>query len=210
MGACQLDLLQRSTVRRRTHAHTPPVHALQIVPTNYFTRLGMVLETSQYSVGEYQLDLVQPGMAGRATAQHPQQGGSDTHAHGASTSMPYVAMLYDLSPIIVTIDQSPATLLHFLVRLCAVVGGAVALTGLLDKAVHALMVGAGYVAQRSSGGGGSSMVSGAGMMSGSGMASGGGMGGMAGGGIRPGSAAGDFRPRSAAGSYMPGSFQPAM
>jgi hypothetical protein len=40
-----------------------------------------------------------------------------------------VDLMYDLSPIVVTINERPPSLLHLLVRLCAVVGGAFAITG---------------------------------------------------------------------------------
>ncbi|KAG5596400.1 hypothetical protein H5410_037632 [Solanum commersonii] len=44
-----------------------------------------------------------------------------------------VYFLYDLSPITVTIREERRNFLHFITRLCAVLGGTFALTGMLDK-----------------------------------------------------------------------------
>ncbi|OIT23006.1 hypothetical protein A4A49_63494, partial [Nicotiana attenuata] len=46
---------------------------------------------------------------------------------------PAVYFLYDLSPITVTIREERRSFLHFITRLCAVLGGTFALTGMLDK-----------------------------------------------------------------------------
>lgn len=54
-----------------------------------------------------------------------------------------VYFLYDLSPITVTIREERRSFLHFITRLCAVLGGTFALTGLvtcfswLSLTVHA-------------------------------------------------------------------------
>lgn len=64
---------------------------------------GGVTETHQYSVTEYTQPL-QPNYA------------------------PAVDVHYDLSPIVMTINERPPSLLHFIVRLCAVIGGAFAIT----------------------------------------------------------------------------------
>lgn len=166
---------------------------LKIVPTVYHTRVGVMMETSQYSVGEYAMPLRGPNGNGNGN-HHPQptstqtqpghpadpkdkdgnvhkiaQGsgvgpagagasGGDTHP----TSMvqnAFVDFSYDLSPIVNEINASPGSLLHFMVRLCAVVGGVLSVTRMADKIVHALLVSAGYVTvPRTSGGGGFSKV----------------------------------------------------
>lgn len=90
----------------------------QIVPTEYTTRLGQTLETGSYSVSEYAVPLLAPGATG----------------HGKKD--PFVDLIYDLSPIVMHVKQSPLDLLHFLVRLCAVVGGALSVTRLFDGLVH--------------------------------------------------------------------------
>jgi endoplasmic reticulum-Golgi intermediate compartment protein 3 len=50
--------------------------------------------------------------------------------------LPSVIFLYDFSPITVNIAVKRRSLLHLLVRFCAVVGGVFAVTGLLDSWVH--------------------------------------------------------------------------
>ncbi|KAI8477518.1 MAG: endoplasmic reticulum vesicle transporter-domain-containing protein [Monoraphidium minutum] len=98
---------------------------IKIVPTEYTTRLGAQLETGSYSVSEYAVPLLAPGAAG----------------HGKHD--PFVDLVYDLSPIIMHVRQSPLDLLHFLVRLCAVVGGALSVTRLFDGLVHGAVLVAG-------------------------------------------------------------------
>ncbi|KAG0597397.1 hypothetical protein M758_UG335000 [Ceratodon purpureus] len=44
-----------------------------------------------------------------------------------------VYFVYDLSPIVVTITEHKRNFGHFITRLCAVLGGTFALTGMLDK-----------------------------------------------------------------------------
>ncbi|KAI8463959.1 MAG: endoplasmic reticulum vesicle transporter-domain-containing protein [Monoraphidium minutum] len=116
---------------------------IKIVPTEYTTRFGSLLETSQYSVTEYAMPLY---VAGDAT-------------HSAVRRDPFVDLVYDLSPIVMRIRQAPLGLLHFVVRLCAVVGGALSVTRLLDTLVDAVLralgaPGGGRRGSASSGGGG--------------------------------------------------------
>eukprot|EP00887_Chlorella_sp_A99_P002325 scaffold10.g2325.t1 len=61
-----------------------------------------------------------------------------THQYSGEEQPPAVFLLYDLSPIMVVIRESRPGLLHLLVRICAVVGGAFAVTGLWDRIVHRL------------------------------------------------------------------------
>lgn len=88
---------------------------IKVVPTDYYTLWGRRRHTHQYSVTEY---------------YHPLEEGEE--------QPPAVFLLYDLSPIMVVIRESRPGLLHLLVRICAVVGGAFAVTGLWDRIVHRL------------------------------------------------------------------------
>ncbi|GBF88593.1 hypothetical protein Rsub_01308 [Raphidocelis subcapitata] len=112
---------------------------IKIVPSQFTSRMGAVLESNSYSVSEYALPLLQQGQAG----------------HGKRDA--FVDLVYDLSPIVMRIRQSPLGLLHFLVRLCAVVGGAVSVTRLCDGLVHGTARALGLVdgGARSSSGSGS-------------------------------------------------------
>ena len=83
---------------------------LKVVPTTFKRGYGRMVQSNQFSVTEY--DAAQP------------QGGMQ---------MPAVWFLYDLSPISVDIVESHPSLLHFLTRMCAVVGGGFTVTGVLSR-----------------------------------------------------------------------------
>ncbi len=79
-------------------------------------RTGYVVDTNQYSVTEYYSPI-----------------------HSGEQAMPAVYFLYDFSPIMVIVRDTRPGFLHLLVRLCAVVGGVFAITGMFDKIVHRLV-----------------------------------------------------------------------
>ncbi|KAG6518726.1 hypothetical protein ZIOFF_022207 [Zingiber officinale] len=79
---------------------------IKIVPTEYRYLSKEVLPTNQFSVTEYFVPM-----------------------RDFDRSWPAVFFLYDLSPITVTIREERRSFLHFLTRLCAVLGGTFALTG---------------------------------------------------------------------------------
>ena len=79
---------------------------LKVVPTTFKRGYGHTVQSNQFSVTEY--DAEQP--------------------HGGM-QLPAVWFLYDLSPISVEIVESHPSLLHFLTRMCAVIGGGFTVTG---------------------------------------------------------------------------------
>ncbi|KAG6532076.1 hypothetical protein ZIOFF_005914 [Zingiber officinale] len=79
---------------------------IKIVPTEYRYLSKEVLPTNQFSVTEYFVPM-----------------------RDFDRSWPAVFFLYDLSPITVTIREERRSFLHFLTRLCVVLGGTFALTG---------------------------------------------------------------------------------
>ncbi|KAK3227343.1 hypothetical protein Dsin_007205 [Dipteronia sinensis] len=83
---------------------------IKIVPTEYRYISKEVLPTNQFSVTEYFSPI-----------------------NEFDRTWPAVYFLYDLSPITVTIKEERRSFLHFITRLCAVLGGTFALTGLLDR-----------------------------------------------------------------------------
>ncbi|KAK4775892.1 hypothetical protein SAY87_023853 [Trapa incisa] len=83
---------------------------IKIVPTEYRYISKEVLPTNQFSVTEYFSPM-----------------------NEFDRTWPAVYFLYDLSPITVTIREERRSLLHFITRLCAVLGGTFALTGMLDR-----------------------------------------------------------------------------
>ncbi|KAF8408768.1 hypothetical protein HHK36_004837 [Tetracentron sinense] len=78
---------------------------IKIVPTEYRYLSKEVLPTNQFSVTEYFVPM-----------------------NEFDRTWPAVYFLYDLSPITVTIREERRSFLHFITRLCAVLGGTFALT----------------------------------------------------------------------------------
>ncbi|XP_020213302.1 LOW QUALITY PROTEIN: endoplasmic reticulum-Golgi intermediate compartment protein 3 [Cajanus cajan] len=90
---------------------------IKVVPTEYRYISKEVLPTNQFSVSEYYSPINQ-----------------------FDRTWPAVYFLYDLSPITVTIKESERrSFLHFITRLCAVLGGTFAVTGMLDRWMYRLI-----------------------------------------------------------------------
>ncbi|XP_056171402.1 uncharacterized protein LOC115663582 [Syzygium oleosum] len=89
---------------------------IKIVPTEYRYISKEVLPTNQFSVTEYFSPM-----------------------NEYDRTWPAVYFLYDLSPITVTIREERRSFLHFITRLCAVLGGTFALTGMLDRWMYRLL-----------------------------------------------------------------------
>lgn len=47
---------------------------------------------------------------------------------------------YDLSPMYVTFKQHKKSFLHFLVEICAIIGGVFSVAGIIDAIIHKSMV----------------------------------------------------------------------
>ncbi|XP_004502082.1 uncharacterized protein [Cicer arietinum] len=90
---------------------------IKVVPTEYRYISKEVLPTNQFSVTEYFSPI---------TSQFDR-------------TWPAVYFLYDLSPITVTIKEERRSFLHFITRLCAVLGGTFAVTGMLDRWMYRLV-----------------------------------------------------------------------
>ncbi|KAL9252056.1 Endoplasmic reticulum-Golgi intermediate compartment protein 3-like protein [Drosera capensis] len=104
------------TVRILHQASGTFKYYIKIVPTEYRYVLKEVLLTNQFSVTEYFSPM-----------------------HEFDRAWPAVYFLYDLSPITVTIREERRSFLHFITRLCAVLGGTFALTGMLDRWMYRLL-----------------------------------------------------------------------
>ncbi|EES03808.1 hypothetical protein BDA96_03G365300 [Sorghum bicolor] len=89
---------------------------IKVVPTEYKYLSKKVLPTNQFSVTEYFLPI-----------------------RPSDRAWPAVYFLYDLSPITVTIKEERRNFLHFITRLCAVLGGTFAMTGMLDRWMYRLI-----------------------------------------------------------------------
>ena len=91
---------------------------LKLVPTQFVSRFGRVRECFQYSLGVYQALL------------HREEVNSQQNL-----ILPVVQFVYDISPIMAVIEDDSKGFLHFVVRLCAVVGGAFAIAKYVDKII---------------------------------------------------------------------------
>ncbi|XP_009787019.1 uncharacterized protein LOC107800400 [Nicotiana tabacum] len=89
---------------------------IKVVPTEYRYISKEVLPTNQFSVTEYFSPI-----------------------NEFDRTWPAVYFLYDLSPITVTIREERRSFLHLITRLCAVLGGTFALTGMLDRWMYKLL-----------------------------------------------------------------------
>jgi hypothetical protein len=126
----------------RTHTH-------QYSVTEYYQRVRPQVRVCVHLLGAGQRD----SGSKCVLEQSVQSVFSAPHAHGPCTHQPLHAhfslptpmqdhtlpglfFLYDSWPIAVTLRQTRPGLLRLLVRLCAVVGGAFAVTGVVDGLVH--------------------------------------------------------------------------
>ncbi|KAG6549620.1 hypothetical protein Mapa_008598 [Marchantia paleacea] len=89
---------------------------LKIVPTEYSYLNGIVMPTNQFSVTEYFMS-----------------------AKVYERNWPAVYFVYDLSPIAVNVREERRHIGHFFTRICAVLGGTFAVTGMLDRWVYRLV-----------------------------------------------------------------------
>jgi hypothetical protein len=106
----------------------------QVVPTEYRYLSKKVLPTNQFSVTEYFVPMRPTDRSWPGNPMSPlcsQSMASSFFSGLIRFSSAAVYFLYDLSPITVTIKEERRNFLHFITRLCAVLGGTFAMTGLL-------------------------------------------------------------------------------
>jgi len=82
---------------------------IKVVPTTYQT-----LESAEYFVHQFTAN----------TNEFSSQG------------MPAVFFRYDLSPVTVKFSQAQESFFHFIVQVCAIVGGIFTVAGLIDNLLH--------------------------------------------------------------------------
>ena len=105
----------------------------QVVPTEYRYLSKRVLPTNQFSVTEYFVPIKPTDRSWPGNPPpHPAPIICYVHLLSGLIRFPWTAVyfLYDLSPITVTIKEERRNFLHFITRLCAVLGGTFAMTGL--------------------------------------------------------------------------------
>eukprot|EP00183_Erythrolobus_madagascarensis_P007091 CAMPEP_0185844114 /NCGR_PEP_ID=MMETSP1354-20130828/399_1 /TAXON_ID=708628 /ORGANISM="Erythrolobus madagascarensis, Strain CCMP3276" /LENGTH=395 /DNA_ID=CAMNT_0028543727 /DNA_START=1 /DNA_END=1188 /DNA_ORIENTATION=+ len=91
---------------------------VKIVPTTFKGRFSSKrLKTNQYSVTEF------------FRTSDPSKGGR---------LLPGVFIVYDLSPILVEVEERRRSFFHFLVQLCAIIGGVYSVSGMVDSSIYHL------------------------------------------------------------------------
>ena len=58
---------------------------------------------------------------------------NEVHAH---MQMPAVFFRWDISPVTVKTQQYKENIYHFLIQICAIIGGIFTVTGIIDSLVH--------------------------------------------------------------------------
>jgi len=89
---------------------------IEIVPTTFKGRFSSKrLKTNQYSVTEF------------FRSSDPNKGGR---------FLPGVFFVYDLSPILIEVEERRRSFFHFLVQLCAIIGGVYSVSGMVDSSIY--------------------------------------------------------------------------
>eukprot|EP00047_Mylnosiga_fluctuans_P011784 m.22809 g.22809 ORF g.22809 m.22809 type:complete len:437 (-) comp3803_c0_seq1:132-1442(-) len=88
---------------------------VKVVPTRYKKASGQTISTNQYSV--------------------------TTHTRFINTAfgeqgLPGVFVMFDMSPILVSLTESRRSFMHFLTSVCAIVGGIFTVAGMIDSIIH--------------------------------------------------------------------------
>ena len=105
-------------------------YTINVVPTMY-TGSGERVRSSQYTVSTRKIP------SGAATLPTPQKSIHDHASHNAPMrSLPGVFFVYNISPFVVHTTVQYVHRIDFVARLCAIVGGAYALLGLLDSILY--------------------------------------------------------------------------
>ncbi|KAI0004570.1 Sec1-like protein [Russula compacta] len=101
---------------------------LKVVPTQFRTLDGHVVNSHQYSVSHFERDLM-TGIAGNTNEGLQIQ-------HGVN-GLPGVFFSYEISPILVAHRETRQSFAHFLTSTCAIVGGVLTVASILDSALFA-------------------------------------------------------------------------
>lgn len=92
---------------------------VRIVPTSYTSTFGRVIRSNQYSASYF------------FKSTDPNKGG---------TSIPGVVIHYDLSPIHVHVKKQRRSFGHFVVQLCAIIGGVFTVAGMVSTLADGILI----------------------------------------------------------------------
>jgi hypothetical protein len=59
-----------------------------------------------------------------------------SHSHSGDTMFPSIYFKYEMSPITVKFSQYREEWIHFIVQICAILGGIFTVTGIIDAVIH--------------------------------------------------------------------------
>ena len=93
---------------------------IKIIPTVYEHDYGLSI-TNQYTVTERFRPLSLPGADGILVQQ--------------ATVLPGIFFIYELSPFLIKIQKNRQPIIHFLTRLCAIIGGVYTVIGVVDSMI---------------------------------------------------------------------------
>jgi len=105
---------------------------IKLVPTIYEAPDGARTNTNQYSYTER----FRPLASSLAHTDHDHNKHGSHATHQATTVLPGVFWVYDMSAFMVEISHAKVPFSHFLARLCAIAGGVFTVMGLIDALCH--------------------------------------------------------------------------
>ncbi|KAM3129993.1 Endoplasmic reticulum-Golgi intermediate compartment protein 2 [Paramecium bursaria] len=104
-----LDGISRMKNKELKHVGVTHQYYISIVPTKYIDMDNSVYKVNQFTVNTNE---------------------AQTH------QMPAIYFRYDISPVTVQFSKYYETLWHFLVQLCAILGGVISIAGLIDQIIY--------------------------------------------------------------------------
>ena len=143
-----LDSVQKSVDHHKSHTGVFQYY-VKIIPTQFTTSRGYVTESNQYSftekfvpVGdadEEESVVKKPGDE-KGVQPHLARGNLHRH-HSIIRALPGVFFIYEMSPFMVLRTEETVGLPHFLVRVCAVIGGVFTTSAMISRFVSFLVSG---------------------------------------------------------------------
>ena len=131
-----LDGLRRQSVKDKPERYN---YFLKLVPTRFITRFGRQLDGFQYSLAEYRIPMPLPYTNNHDGGHEDVQKQIENfQIENFQIVVPSLLFNYDISPIMAVITDESKGIIHFVVRMCAVIGGAFAITRFVDTILHNL------------------------------------------------------------------------
>jgi hypothetical protein len=123
---------------------------VKIIPTQFTSSNGYITKSNQYSftqkfvpVGEGEPeDIIRPASEGGDKNVQPHLARGHLHRHASIIrALPGVFFIYDMSPFMIMRTEESVGLPHFLVRVCAVIGGVFTTSAMISRFFSFLVTG---------------------------------------------------------------------